>query len=125
MSVETRSLRSSMTSRRSRRSASVSAAKSQSSLASRCSFASLARRRAWEPSARLTARWWGSRGGRAWVAVEPGRIYQINATSFRTQGRGMISLVPMPKGSALTFRNVAPSQFSGPKLDQPVPYLGS
>lgn len=58
------------------------------------------------------------------VAVEPGRIYQINATSFRTQGRGMISLVPMPKGSALTFRNVAPSQFSGPKLDQPVPYPG-
>ena len=64
INVDVRSLRSSMTSSRSRRSASVRGARSQSSMASRSSFASLVSSRAYEPSPRLTASSWSSRGAR-------------------------------------------------------------
>lgn len=56
------------------------------------------------------------------IQVEAGKLYQLNATSFRTQNRGMISLMAMSPGSRLTYRNVAPGLFSGAKADEPVPY---
>jgi hypothetical protein len=60
--------------------------------------------------------------GQTSITVEAGKLYQLNATSFRTNNRGMISLLPMPGGTRLTYRNVAPGLFSGPKADEPVPY---
>lgn len=60
--------------------------------------------------------------GEVVVGVEAGRLYQLNATSFRTNNRGMISLLPMPQGAKLTYRNVAPSLFAGSRADEPVPY---
>lgn len=57
------------------------------------------------------------------IQVEAGKLYQLNVTSFRTNNRGMISLIPMPQGARVTYRNVAPNLFPASMLDQPVPYL--
>lgn len=54
--------------------------------------------------------------------VEAGRLYQLNATSFRISNRGVINLMPMPAGTKLTYRNVAPGLFSGSKADEPIAY---
>lgn len=58
------------------------------------------------------------------LAVEAGRLYQLNATSFRSGGKGRISVIPMAPGLKLTYRNVAPGQFAGAKADEAVPYGG-
>ena len=55
--------------------------------------------------------------------VEAGKLYQLNTTSFRVGNSGMISLIPMPQGARVTYRNVAPSLFPSSMLDQPIPYL--
>ncbi len=60
--------------------------------------------------------------GEVRIRVEAGKLYQLNATSFRTSNRGMVSLLPMSPGAKLTYRNVAPSQFPGNKAEQLVPY---
>lgn len=60
--------------------------------------------------------------GQTGLEVEAGRLYQLNATSFRTRNRGMISVMPMPAGARLTHRNVAPGLFPGSQADEPVPY---
>ena len=60
--------------------------------------------------------------GEATIAVQAGQLYQLNATSFRVRNAGVISLMPTTPGAKLTFRNVAPSQFSPPVADTPVPY---
>lgn len=56
------------------------------------------------------------------IRVEAGMLYQLNATSFRSGNRGRISLLPMPPKAKLTYRNVAPSRFSGAQADALVPY---
>ena len=56
------------------------------------------------------------------MVVEAGKLYQLNATSFRTQGRWMISVLSVKDRGRVTHRNVAPSLFVGPLLDQPMPY---
>jgi len=61
--------------------------------------------------------------GRLTIQVEPGKLYQLNATSFRTQGHGVVTLIPMREGSVLTHRNVAPNLVSKEKADDPIPYL--
>lgn len=55
--------------------------------------------------------------------VEAGKLYQLNTTSFRVGNRGMITLIPMPQGAKVTYRNVAPNLFPASTLDQPIPYL--
>lgn len=56
------------------------------------------------------------------VRVEAGRLYQLNFTSFRTNNRGAVSLIPMYQGARLVYRHLAPSAFPSAQLDQPVPY---
>lgn len=56
------------------------------------------------------------------IQVNAGKLYQLNATSFRTRNAGMVSVIPMQPGAKLTYRNVAPGLFAGPQLDEPVPY---
>ena len=56
------------------------------------------------------------------MGVQAGKLYQLNATSFRTQGRGMISILSVQDGGRVTHRNVAPGLFVGPLLDEPMPY---
>lgn len=60
--------------------------------------------------------------GQIGLRVEAGRLYQLNATSFQTNNRGMISVIPMPVGSRLVYRNVAPNLFPAGQLDTVVPY---
>lgn len=57
------------------------------------------------------------------IYVEAGKLYQLNTTSFRNSNRGRVSLIPMPQGAKVTYRNVAPNLFPASMLDQPVPYL--
>lgn len=57
------------------------------------------------------------------IRVEAGRLYQVNATSFRTANRGVIRLIPMAPGAKLTYRNVAPNLVAAPKLDELIPYV--
>lgn len=56
------------------------------------------------------------------MGVEAGKLYQLNATSFRTQGRWMIDVLSVQDRGRVTHRNVAPGLFVGPLLDQPMPY---
>lgn len=56
------------------------------------------------------------------IQVEAGKLYQLNATSFRTKNRGMISLLPMSPSAKLTYRNVAPGLFPGGKAEETIPY---
>ncbi len=56
------------------------------------------------------------------LRVEPGKLYQLNTTSFRIGNAGMVSLIRMPPGSKVTYRNVAPNMFPASMLDQVIPY---
>jgi hypothetical protein len=56
------------------------------------------------------------------LRVEAGRLYQLNFTSFRTNHRGAVSLIPMAPGARLIYRHLSPSAFPSAQLDQPVPY---
>ncbi len=56
------------------------------------------------------------------IRVEAGKVYQLNATSFRTNNRGWLSIIPMPQGTKLTYRNIAPNLFDAAKVDEPIPY---
>lgn len=59
--------------------------------------------------------------GEIGLRVERGRVYQLNATSFRTGNAGMISVLPGPSDGKLVYRNVAPNMFPE-KLDVVIPY---
>ena len=56
------------------------------------------------------------------MRVQAGKLYQLNATSFRTRNTGMISLLTVQDGGRVTHRNVAPGLFAGRVLDEPLPY---
>lgn len=49
--------------------------------------------------------------GEIGLRVEAGKLYQLNATSFRVRNAGMISVLPMAANAKLVYRNVAPSLF--------------
>lgn len=56
------------------------------------------------------------------MGVQAGKLYQLNATSFRTRNAGMVSLLTVQDGGRVTHRNVAPGLFMGPMLDEPLSY---
>jgi hypothetical protein len=56
------------------------------------------------------------------LGVEAKKVYQLNATSFRTRNRGMVSLLTVQDGHRVTHRNIAPGLFVGAMLDQEIPY---
>lgn len=56
------------------------------------------------------------------LAVQANKVYQLNATSFRTRNAGMISLLTVRDGGRVSHRNVAPGLFAGPMLDESIPY---
>ena len=61
--------------------------------------------------------------GNLTVDVDANRLYQINLTSFRYQNAGAASLMPMPAGAKLSWRNIAPGLVAGhPRIDEEVPY---
>ena len=56
------------------------------------------------------------------IRVQAGRVYQVNVSSLRTQGRGVVEVWPMAPGHVLTWRNLAPGQAAGSaRIDEAVP----
>lgn len=55
--------------------------------------------------------------------VGAGKTYQLNVSSLRTQNTGLMTSIPMPARSRLTFRNLAPGLAAGsPRADEEVPH---
>lgn len=64
--------------------------------------------------------------GGARIRVEAGRVYQVNVTSLRTGGRGLVNVWPMAPGHVVTWRNIAPGLAAGsPRIDEAVPVAGT
>jgi hypothetical protein len=57
------------------------------------------------------------------VDVAANRLYQVNVTGFSNSHSAAVSLLPMPEGAKLSWRNVAPGLVAGhPRIDEEVPY---
>ena len=61
--------------------------------------------------------------GRLTLEVSANRLYQVNFSSLRIGYAGAVSVIPMPKGATLSWRNLAPGLAAGhSRIDEEVPY---